>query len=294
MHGDNMWWYRRISGYRDDFSQEKLIGNFQFGKVYRGMRPNGKQVTVKLMSACVFRRKLNYSSFSCTVRKKKDRRIIGTLSSSKNVTRILYVDGCSWFMIWIHSIQYKTSWIYKDTFTWHMRLKVAFGVASVLKFLHAQNPDVPYLIRNVAAAHIMLDQEQEPVLFDFSMISGGILYDKRNILNEPVNGCHGYVDPTSARPGAWSDKCDVFSYGVLLLQLVSKVVDLDARLVTKLALHCVHKDPRKRPSMKQVYKHLLKLNVAQSDAAIKGNGSKLSGDASKLESDELLVLYNSL
>ncbi|KAJ4836399.1 hypothetical protein Tsubulata_046786 [Turnera subulata] len=62
---------------------------------------------------------------------------------------------------------------------------------------------------------------------------------------------------------------------------------IDGIKVTKLALHCVHKDPRKRPSMKQVYKHLLKLNVAQSDAAIKGNGSKLSGDASKLESDEL-------
>ncbi|KAJ4833151.1 hypothetical protein Tsubulata_043487, partial [Turnera subulata] len=72
----------------------------------------------------------------------------------------------------------------KDVFTWRMRNKVALGVASLLEFLHAKHPYLPYLIRNLAASHIMVDQEQEPVLFDFSMISGGILYDKRNILHE--------------------------------------------------------------------------------------------------------------
>ncbi|KAJ4824248.1 hypothetical protein Tsubulata_027848 [Turnera subulata] len=215
-----------------------------------------------------------------------------------------------------------------------MRIKVALGVASLLKFLHAEHPDFPYLIRNLAASHIMLDQEQEPVLFDFSMISGGILYDKRNILYEHANGCHGYVDPASACPGAWSDKCDVFSYGVLLLQLVSKVEDLqkvgtgdkqtifdwawreyksqksgssklnfslvhpslesdslfnydDGVKVTKLALQCVHNDPRKRPSMKQVYSHLVKLHVALSIAAIQGEGLKLGGGVSNPQADKV-------
>ncbi|KAJ4825164.1 hypothetical protein Tsubulata_032184 [Turnera subulata] len=222
----------------------------------------------------------------------------------------------------------------KDVFTWRMRIKVALGVASLLKFLHAEHPDLPYLIRNLAASHIMLDQTQEPVLFDFSMISGGILYDKRNILYEHANGCHGYVDPTSACPGARSDKCDVFSYGVLLLQLVSKVEDLekvgtgdkqtifdwawrqyksqksgssklnfslvhpslesdplfncdDGVRVTKLALQCVHNDLGKRPSMKQVHSHLVKLHVALSIATIQGEGSKLGAGVSNPQADKV-------
>lgn len=39
-------------------------------------------------------------------------------------------------------------------------------------------------------------QVDNPILFDYSMISGGILTDRRDLLNQHVDGCYGYQDPT--------------------------------------------------------------------------------------------------
>ncbi|KAJ4837417.1 hypothetical protein Tsubulata_022498 [Turnera subulata] len=345
-------WARRTSEYTNGFSQENLIGNFQFGKVYRGVCKEYergvcycRKVTVK-----VWEEENNLYTVLAgdnEIRLQEEAELLQFFQRREKREKIPYhrnlaklkhtyldsTDGLFMMVYDLDPIDTVQNLLDKDVFTWQMRIKVALGVASLLKFLHAEHPDVPFLIRNLAASHIMLDQAQEPILFDFSMISGGNLYDKRNILNEHVNGCHGYVDPTSACPGAWSDKCDVFSYGVLLLQLVSKVVDLeevgninkqtifdwawrefksqksrssklnfslihpslesdplfncdDGIKFTKLALQCVHNDPRKRPSMEQVHSHLLKLNVARSNVAIQGEGSKLGGVASNLELDE--------
>ncbi|CAK7350013.1 unnamed protein product [Dovyalis caffra] len=86
-------------------------------------------------------------------------------------------------------------------------------------------PFLLYLIPNVDAAHIMLNQDDNPILFDLSMITGGVVTDRRKLINQQVVGCYGYVDPNCARQGKWSDKCDVLSFGVLLLSLISKRVD---------------------------------------------------------------------
>ncbi|KAJ4842534.1 hypothetical protein Tsubulata_020816 [Turnera subulata] len=342
-------WDTRLRRFTDGYDPKNLIGNFQFGKVYRGVyrfaqpTPDRRNITVKVWedenqsykvlpgdNEIRFLEELELLEFFKLREEGKG------YPYHRNLAKLLeyYTHSARGQLIMVYDLD---PWdtvqnlLDKDDFIWPMRFKVACGVASVLKFLHAQNPDVPYLVRNLAAAHIMLDQAQEPVLFDFSMISGGILYDKRNILNEPVNGCHGYVDPTGAHAGVWSEKCDVFSYGVLLLQLVSKGAYLEEYVfgdekddhdwawrgyralksgsskgifslvpnslksdplfnsikVAKLALKCVQNDPRKRPSMEQVYRHLMKLHVAESDAAIQGEGSKLGAGASNLQSDKL-------
>ncbi|KAJ4837419.1 hypothetical protein Tsubulata_022502 [Turnera subulata] len=227
----------RYFKFTDGFTQEKLIGNFQFGKVYLGVRHNGKKVTVKVWeeennlytvlpgdNEIRFLDEVEFLEFFRRREEKKKspyhRNLVRLYESYQSFTH-----GVSLVVYDLDPIDTVQNLLDKDAFTWQMRIKVALGIASLLKFLHAERPQVPFIIRNLAASHIMLDQAQEPILYDFSMISGGNLYDKRNILNEHVNGCHGCVDPTSARPGAWSEKCDVFSYGVLLLQLVSKVVD---------------------------------------------------------------------
>ncbi|KAJ4848580.1 hypothetical protein Tsubulata_043579 [Turnera subulata] len=348
-----------ITSCTDGFSQERQIGNFQFGKVYRGVFPSGKNVTVKVWeeenslynllpgdNEVRLLEELELLSFFN--RREKKEGIPYHRNLAKHIEHSHYLNSTHGLFIVAYDLDpidtvqnllgrgciSTHSLVNSDVFTWRMRIKVALGVASLLKFLHAEHPDLPYLIRNLAASHIMLDQEHEPVLFDFSMISGGILYDKRNILYEHANGCHGYVDPTCACRGAWSDKCDVFSYGVLLLQLVSKVGDLeevgtgdkltifhwawreykssqksgssklnfslvhpsleldplfncdDGVKVTKLALQCVHKDPQKRPSMKQVHSYLEKLHVALSNTAIQDEGSKLGGGISNKQPDE--------
>ncbi|GLU07753.1 hypothetical protein SLE2022_247010 [Rubroshorea leprosula] len=177
----------------------------------------------------------------------------------------------------------------KECFSWLQRIIVTFRFAFVLEFMHSNKP-VPYLIRNLDAAHKMVDKDYNPVLFDFSMISGGILIDRKDLLNQYVHGCYGFVDPSLSQ-GGWSEKCDVFAYGVLLLGLIMKRVytdedrtnnapfvyelsnsmynskdnstlvhqslesepffySTDGIPITKLALLCVDYNPQKRPTMK--------------------------------------------
>lgn len=53
------------------------------------------------------------------------------------------------------------------------------------------------------------------------MITGGLLRKKRDVLNQYVHGCYGYMEPSLVQSG-WSEKHDVFAYGVVLLGLIMK------------------------------------------------------------------------
>ncbi|XP_073157595.1 probable serine/threonine-protein kinase PBL7 [Henckelia pumila] len=111
----------------------------------------------------------------------------------------------------------------KDSFTWLQRIKVALGIASLLKFLHTRYSQYsPIIIHNLDAAHILLDENGYPRLCDFGMITGGIFSDRTVGKNDQVHGCYGYIDPSADEKGDWSDKQDVFSYGVILLGLITK------------------------------------------------------------------------
>lgn len=85
-------------------------------------------------------------------------------------------------------------------------------------------PYRPYMVRNVDAAHILLDKEYNVKLFDFGMISGGIFPDRRHAWATPVVGCYGYIDPACTIGARWTEKTDVFAFGVVLLGLIAKRV----------------------------------------------------------------------
>ncbi|KAM7503448.1 hypothetical protein LguiB_002352 [Lonicera macranthoides] len=80
--------------------------------------------------------------------------------------------------------------VLKDNFTWQQRIKVIMGLACLLDSIRAKDPpNLPYLVRNIDAQHIMLDQDCNPKLCDFSIISGGIFPDWRSF----IMGACGYI-----------------------------------------------------------------------------------------------------
>ncbi|KAI8539569.1 hypothetical protein RHMOL_Rhmol09G0192900 [Rhododendron molle] len=79
--------------------------------------------------------------------------------------------------------------ILHDDFTWLARIKVALEFACLLECLHDQQ----LLHRSIGAAHIMIDQDFSPRLFDFAMLVGGGFGEIPS--REYGFGCRGYVDP---------------------------------------------------------------------------------------------------
>ncbi|KAL7086948.1 hypothetical protein ACP275_13G034600 [Erythranthe tilingii] len=114
----------------------------------------------------------------------------------------------------------------KDDFTWLQRIKVAFAFASLLKFMHAPKCSFykPYIVRNLDCAHLVVDKDYDPKLCDFGLMTGGIFPDRTIYKRHRVRGSFGYIDVVAIFKDEYSDKQDVFAFGVILLNLISKRV----------------------------------------------------------------------
>nr|POE50229.1 putative serine/threonine-protein kinase pbl12 [Quercus suber] len=263
----------------DNFNEKNLIGETLFSKLYRGTIRHGWLpfedwvVTVKIWDYTL--RSLCYSN----------RRFLEAVVYDLNpldTVRNLATTG---------------------SLTWLQRIKVALGFARALEFLH--DPKKPYLVRNINAAHIILDQDCNPKIFDFSTMSGGILGKLTRPKEKLLNA--GHDDPEFFPLGGPEEGGfevtyhDVFSYGVVLLGLITKrIVDIenirtttlvyrwawrqdrpnrylvheslvedpgfyasDGISITELAMRCIQRELDKRPSMKDVVKHLEGLQAVQ-------------------------------
>jgi len=207
----------------------------------------------------------------------------------------------------------------KPALPWPRRMAIAFQVAMALEHLHeARDPAVIH--GDIKAANVLLDASLDAKLCDFGFAHVGFSAALQpppeaaappRAPARPVMGSPGYVDPHFLRSGVATKKSDVYSYGVLLLELLTgreaicadtgcrltaavgptlsegKVADvMDRRLVDEydahetataaaLALRCVSDGPGLRPSMAEVVRELQEKTMALISAA----GSKPAGKA---------------
>ncbi|KAE8653154.1 hypothetical protein Csa_019859 [Cucumis sativus] len=184
---------------------------------------------------------------------------------------------------------------------WKRRLKIALGSAQGILYLHQEVK--PHIIhRDIKASNVLLDSDFEPLVADFGfakLIPEGVSH-----MTTRVKGTLGYLAPEYAMWGKVSESCDVFSYGILLLELmtgrkpierlpggakrtISEWVNMtinkdrfkdlaDKKLkgqlnwkefeqVMHLAIMCVQTEAEKRPTIKQVVE-ILKGLVATDNA----------------------------
>ncbi|KAI3682419.1 hypothetical protein L1987_82391 [Smallanthus sonchifolius] len=108
---------------------------------------------------------------------------------------------------------------------WNNRMKIAAGAARGLEYLHDKmNPPVIY--RDLKGSNILLGEDYHAKLSDFGLAKVGPLGDKTHVSTR-VMGTYGYCAPDYAMTGQLTFKSDIYSFGVMLLELITgrKAID---------------------------------------------------------------------
>lgn len=217
--------YEDLQKYTDNFSQDNYLGKFQFGKIYRGQVPSQsgtlpKPVTVKIWET---RTEYEYYEGDNPQRLIDEVLLLQCESFSHPGLMKLYgycIDESEQCGVVYDFKPYDTvcNLLHNGSFKWWIRIKVALGLARLVAFLHeSDHSGSPLMIRNIDLAHVLVDEDWNPKLYDFSMITGGIFPDRTLYRTQYIQGCHGFEEPFDR----WSQKSDVYAFGVVLACLIT-------------------------------------------------------------------------
>lgn len=114
----------------------------------------------------------------------------------------------------------------KHPLDWSTRMKVAMHAAKGLEYLHETN-NPPIIYRDLKSSNILLDQDFNAKLSDFGLAKLGPVGDKTHVTSR-VMGTLGYCAPEYQKTGKLTVKSDIYSYGIVLLELITgrRAVDL--------------------------------------------------------------------
>ncbi|CAN6804523.1 unnamed protein product [Brassica oleracea] len=200
----------------EHFSDSNKVGKGGFGVVYKGRLSDGQEIAVK---------RLSEMSAQGTDEFMNEVRLIARLQHV-NLVRLL---GCCVYAgekILIYEYLENLSLdshIFDKTrscmLNWQMRFDIINGIARGLLYLH-QDSRFRIIHRDLKASNVLLDKDMVPKISDFGMarIFGR---DETEANTRKVVGTYGYMSPEYAMNGTFSMKSDVFSFGVLLLEIIS-------------------------------------------------------------------------
>uniref|UniRef100_A0A7N2MDM1 non-specific serine/threonine protein kinase n=1 Tax=Quercus lobata TaxID=97700 RepID=A0A7N2MDM1_QUELO len=183
------------------FHKSNKIGAVGFSSVYKGKLQDDNDVAVKMLSV---ESSQGLNEFMSE---------IASLSNIK-LENLVKLHG---------SVENRTK------FNWKARRKVSLGIARAVAYIHEEIK--PHIVhRDIKASNILLDQHFNPKLSDFGLSK--LIPDNNTHISTRVAGTLGYLAPEYATSGRLTRKSDMYSFGVLLLEIVSgrSMIDFDIEI----------------------------------------------------------------
>nr|KYP65188.1 putative serine/threonine-protein kinase At1g01540 family [Cajanus cajan] len=201
------------------FSESNLLGEGGFGYVYKGILPCGKEIAVKQLKPGSQQGEREFQAEVETISRVHHKHLVELLGYCvTGAERLLVYEFVpnNTLEFHLHGIGEEGSFL-----EWTTRVKIALGSAKGLAYLHEDcNPAIIH--RDIKASNILLDFKFEPKVSDFGLAKIFPNTDSCiSHLTTRVMGTFGYLAPEYASSGKLTDKSDVYSYGVMLLELIT-------------------------------------------------------------------------
>ncbi|KAL0312764.1 UNVERIFIED_CONTAM: Cysteine-rich receptor-like protein kinase [Sesamum radiatum] len=266
------------------FSEVNLLGKSKFSAVYKGILKDGSLVAIKsinktscksdedefmkglsLLNSLKHENLLKLRGFCCS-KARGECFLIYDFASNGNLSQYLDAEDDT-----------------SSILDWPTRVSIIHGIAKGIKFLHSNATNKPPIVhQNISVEKVLLDQHFRPLILDSGLLK--LLADDVVYSALKVSAALGYMAPEYITTGRFTEKSDVYAFGVIILQVLSgqrkltslmrtaaesgkleefvdpalggKFSETEAARLTKIALDCTDELPDNRPSMASVVRDL--------------------------------------
>ncbi|KAF3442744.1 hypothetical protein FNV43_RR16661 [Rhamnella rubrinervis] len=208
-----------------NFASENELGRGGFGVVYKGELDDGTKLAVKRMEAGVISNKAldEFQAEIAVLSKVRHRHLVSLLGYSiEGNERILVYEYMPQGALSKHLFHWKTFKL--EPLSWKRRLNIALDVARGMEYLHSLAHQ-SFIHRDLKSSNILLGDDFRAKVSDFGLVK--LAPDGEKSVVTRLAGTFGYLAPEYAVTGKITTKADVFSFGVVLMELLTGMMALD-------------------------------------------------------------------
>ncbi|KAL7211335.1 hypothetical protein ACSBR2_014250 [Camellia fascicularis] len=270
--------YRELSRATNMFSESNLLGTGSFSSVYKAMFPG-----TMIFAAKVFKLELDgaFKSFETECEILRNIR-------HRNLTKVM--SSCSTLDFKALVLEYMPNgtlekWLYSHNYFLDMlqRLDIMIDVACALEYLH-HGYSMPVAHCDLKPSNVLLDDNMVAHVSDFGIAK--LLGAGESIAQTRTIATFGYIAPEYGQEGLVSTKCDVYSYGIMLMETFTKSKPIDARFDGDLSLKCWVANALPNAIVQLLDANLLRQDIEHNNAKVQC-GSSLMQLALNCSTDSL-------
>ncbi|ESQ35719.1 hypothetical protein EUTSA_v10006785mg [Eutrema salsugineum] len=200
----------------DNFSLRNKLGQGGFGPVYKGKLPEGQEIAVKRLSRASGQGLEELMNEVVVISKLQHRNLVKLLGCCiEGEERLLVYE----YMPKKSLDAYLFDPLKQKILDWKTRLNIMEGICRGLLYLH-RDSRLKIIHRDLKASNILLDENLNPKISDFGL-ARVFRANEDEANTRRVVGTYGYMSPEYAMEGIFSEKSDVFSLGVIFLEIIS-------------------------------------------------------------------------
>ncbi|XVF82932.1 hypothetical protein PTKIN_Ptkin16aG0091200 [Pterospermum kingtungense] len=211
--------WSRISYYQllqgtDGFNENNLLGSGSFGTVYKGILPNGATVAIKVFNLQIEGAFRSFDVDCEVMRNILHRNLVKVITSCSNIdfkALVLEFMPNGSLEKWLYSSNY-----FLDIL---QRINILIDVALALEYLHLGHP-MPIIHCDLKPSNVLLDEDMVAHVGDFGIAK--LLGEEDSMKQTMTLATIGYMAPEYGAAGIISVKSDVYSYGVLLMEIFTR------------------------------------------------------------------------